>query len=367
MAAVLVQHLSETFGNAHSRDHVFGDLAEAVVESARSEVAALIGAAPGDITFTSGATEAINLALVGLALHHQANRRPFRIAVSAAEHLAVLETAHWLAVHDMATLTVLPVDAVAHVNLEALETCCAAGIDLVCVMAANNEVGTISDLTAVARIVQRDGTLWLCDATQAAGKIPMSMAPAGPDLMTLSAHKFYGPKGVGALAVRPGVRLEPLIHGGGHEHGLRSGTLNVPSIAALGEAARLRRLEMQVDEASIATRRDVLLESLQGGRPDLVLNGDRTNRLAGNLHVSFPGLLNQAIVARIRGSLAISTGSACSSGIEAPSHVLRAMGLSPSIADGALRFGLGKFVTDGDIAEAAELVLAAAQQVESLL
>jgi cysteine desulfurase len=367
VAAVLVRNLTETFGNAHSRDHVFGDRAEAVVDTARTEVAMLVGAAPADITFTSGSTEAINLAMVGLALQWQADRRPFRIAVSAAEHLAVLETAQWLADRNMATMVILPVTQVAHVELEALESCCAGGLDLACVMAANNEVGTITNLTAVSRILQKYGVLWMCDATQAAGKMPITMAPTGPDLLSLSAHKFYGPKGIGALAVRPGIRLTPLMHGGGHERGLRSGTLNVPSIAALGEAARLRRLEMGTDEASIARLRDSLFEALRNGRPDLIQNGDPTHRLAGNLHVSFPNLPNQAIIARVRDRLAISTGSACSSGIEAPSHVLRAMGLSPSVADGALRFGLGKFVTSYDVMEAAALVLDAAQQVEKLL
>jgi cysteine desulfurase len=367
VAAVLARHMSQTFGNAHSRDHVFGDAAEAVVEAARSEVAALLSALPRDITFTSGATEAVNLALVGLALSRQTNHGVLRIAVAASEHSAVLETARWLSERGMATLSVLPVDHVAHVRLDALEACCANGLDLACVMAANNEVGTITNLTAVSQILHTYGTLWLCDATQAVGKIPMAIAPEGPDLIALSAHKFYGPKGIGALAVRSGISLIPLIHGGGHEQGLRSGTLNVPSIAALGEAARLRRLEMHVDEPMIAKRRDLLFDRLRDARPDLVVNGDQSNRLAGNLHISFPTLPNQAIVARIRDRLAISTGSACSSGIEAPSHVLRAMGLSQKVADGALRFGLGKFVTDEDVCEAAELVSAAAHQVESLL
>lgn len=366
VAAVLMQHLSGTFGNAHSRDHILGDDAERVVEAARNEVALLVGAAPRDVFFTSGATEAVNLALVGLAFEYRSTGRHLRIGASAAEHLAVLDTARWLAANDIASLTLLPVDQFARVDLSALERAGASGLDLICVMAANNEVGTVSDLASVGDIARRCGAVWMCDATQAAGRLPISFESTGTGLLALSAHKFYGPKGIGALVRRAGIRLSPLLHGGGHERGMRSGTLNVPSIAAFGEAARLRRLEMAVDEPSIARRRDALEAHLERSEVPFVVNGDRRNRLAGNLHVSFTDIPNQAIIARIRDRLAISTGSACSSGIEAPSHVLRSMGVSQGVADGALRFGIGKFVTDDEIAEAAELVSNAARAVTRL-
>lgn len=365
--AVLVRHLTNTFGNAHSRDHTFGDVAESMVEVSRREISALVDATPDDVTFTAGATEAINLALIGLALEYRASGRLLRVAASAAEHAAVLDTARWLAECGLATMAVLPVDGLAHVRLEALQDACRRGLDVACLMAANNEVGTISDLSTIAKVVRAHDVLWLCDATQAVGKIPLRMAPNGPDLLALSGHKFYGPKGVGALIVRRGVRLRPIIHGGGHERGLRSGSLNVPSIAALGEAARLRRSEMSVDETEAARRRDSLQEALQNSDFTTVVNGDPANRLSGNLHISFPGLPNQAIIARLRDRIAISTGSACSSGIEAPSHVLRAMSLSRSTADSALRFGLGKFVSDDDVTAAAELVLLAAREVADRL
>lgn len=367
VAAVMMQHLSGTFGNAHSRDHILGDDAERVVEAARNEVALLVGTVSRDVIFTSGATEAINLALVGLAFEYRATGRQLRIGASAAEHLAVLDTARWLAANGLATLALLPVDQHARVELSALETASATGLDLICVMAANNEVGTISDFAGVGEIARRCGAMWMCDATQAVGRIPIAFGSAGPDLIALSAHKFYGPKGIGALVTRAGIRLSPQLHGGGHERGMRSGTLNVPSIAAFGEAARLRRLEMTVDESRISKRRDALEACLARSEFPLVINGDRANRLAGNLHVSFTDIPNQAIIARVRDRLAISTGAACSSGIEAPSHVLRSMGVSQGVADGALRFGIGKFVTDDEIAEAAELVSDAAKAVTQLL
>jgi cysteine desulfurase len=233
-------------------------------------------------------------------------------------------------------------------------------------MAANNEVGTIYPIAAIAAIAQRHNVPFLCDASQAVGKIPLQFNPWGITLLALSAHKLYGPQGVGALVVRRGHRLAPLLHGGGQQQGLRPGTLNLPGIVGLGEACRLRHLEMATDEPQIAQRRDYLQSLLQSHIPNLIINGDQHNRLAGNLHIAIPGIPNSAIIARVRHHLAIATGSACTSGTEAPSHVLRAMGLPSPILDSALRLSLGKFCSDNDLHQTATLLNQAVQAIHSL-
>ena len=215
-------------------------------------------------------------------------------------------------------------------------------------------------------IAQRHNVPFLCDASQAVGKIPIQFNPWGITLLALSAHKLYGPQGVGALVVRRGHRLAPLLHGGGQQQGLRPGTLNLPGIVGLGEACRLRHLEMATDESQIAQQRDYLQSLLQSHIPNLVINGDQHNRLAGNLHIAIPGIPNSAIIARVRHHLAIATGSACTSGTEAPSHVLRAMGLPSPILDSALRLSLGKFCSDNDLHQTATLLHQTVQAIHSL-
>jgi cysteine desulfurase len=360
----VVRHMATVFGNPSSRDHVFGDEAEAAVARAAGEVAHLMGVEPREIVFTSGATEAANLALKGLALQ---TGRPLRIGLTPVEHPSVLDTCQYLADQGLAQLTYFRVDGRAQIDLDDVRRSCKGGLDLVAVMAANNEVGTIYPLEEVAAIAKDHGALVFTDATQAAGKIPVSASQWGLDLVALSAHKMYGPKGVGALAVSAGIKLHPLIHGGQHQRGLRSGTLNVPGIVGLGEACRLRASEMHSDEVRVASLRDRLESHLMSGYPELVVNGDVENRLAGNLHVSFPGLPNGALVGRLRNRLAISTGSACSSGIEGPSHVLRALGLSRERIEGALRIGIGKFTTEEDVDSAAVILTAAAREVGSVI
>jgi cysteine desulfurase len=229
-------------------------------------------------------------------------------------------------------------------------------------MAANNEIGNIYPIGAIAQIAQRHSIPFLCDASQAVGKIPIHFEEWGITYLAISAHKLYGPKGCGALVVRKGHHLEPIIFGGGHQKGMRSGTLNVPGIVGLGEACRLRQIEMEADEKAIASKRDRLQTLLLNRIPGLVINGDTTSRLAGNLHISIPDIPNSAVIARVRSKLAISTGSACSSGIETPSHVLRALGLSDTVIEGALRIGLGKFTTDAEIDQAAEILFTAVSQ-----
>ncbi|HEY9645841.1 MAG TPA: cysteine desulfurase family protein, partial [Chroococcidiopsis sp.] len=290
-----------------------------------------------------------------------------RIGLMPLEHKAVLDTCRALEKRGWAELVDLQVDSKGRLDLEHLEKVCAEGLSLLCVMAANNEIGTIYPIQKIGQIAQRHGIPFLCDGSQAVGKIPIQFAEWGITYLAISAHKVYGPKGVGALAVRRGHHLEPLIFGGGHQRGLRPGTLNVPGIVGLGEACRLRSLEMEIDEQAIATKRDQLQTRLLATIPGLIINGDLDHRLAGNLHISIPGIPNSAVIARLRHQLAISTGSACTSGIEAPSHVLQAIALPSDRIDSALRIGLGKFTTDTDIHQAATLLATTIQAIRDRL
>lgn len=290
-----------------------------------------------------------------------------RLAISTVEHKAVLDTCAALHRQGHIELIHLPVDTQARLDLGQLEQACASSLHLLCVMAANNEVGTLYPIEKIAAIAQTHQVPFLCDASQAVGKIPIQFNEWGITMLALSAHKLYGPQGVGALVVRRDHRLEPLLYGGGQQRGLRPGTLNLPGIVGLGEACRLRLEEMAMDEVEIGKKRDRLQAFLQAQIPDLVINGDLENRLAGNLHISIPGIPNSAVIARVRHKLAISTGSACSSGVEAPSHVLRAMGLAEPVVEGALRIGLGKFSTDDDIDQAVEVLTQAVRAVKQVM
>lgn len=364
VAAVVMRYMVDAFGNANSVDHVFGDEAEEAVHQARESVGSLVGAPASDVVFTSGATESINLAIQGFARGALKGRR-IRIALSPTEHSAVLETCRVLARDGHAELHFLHVDKAGRIALEEVEAVCRAGIDLLCVMAANNEVGTIAPVSKIADIASGFGVAFLCDATQAVGRIPTNMVQDRTTFLAFSAHKIHGPKGVGALVTPARQLLSPLIHGGEQQWRLRAGTLNVAGIVGLGEACRLRSEEMPIDEPAIAARRDRLHQLLHESVPELVLNGDPLHRLAGNLHVSFPNCPNGAVIARVRDRIAVATGAACSSGIEAPSHVLRAMGLPDSVLNGAIRIGIGKWTTDEEIELAADILSAAWQDVSS--
>jgi cysteine desulfurase len=370
VAAVVLHHLAGAFGNASSRDHEYGDEAEAAVAAARRQVAELVGVSPRWVVFTSGATESLNLALQGFvrARRRDSAAQPVRIALPRTEHHAVLETAVWLAERGEAELLWLPVDPVGRLDMDALETACRAkGADLVCVMAANNEVGTVHPIAEIAQIAAEHGVIVMTDTTQAAGKIPLALREWGVSLAALTAHKMYGPKGVGALIADPDLPLEPLFQGGGHQRGLRPGTLNVAGIAALGEACRLRREEMEEDEARIAELRDWLQQRLMETVPGIVINGELTQRLAGNLHVSVPDIPNAVLVANIRYDVALATGSACSSATESPSHVLTAMGLPREIIRGSLRIGLGKFTTRDEVEAAGQHIAAAIGRIREAM
>lgn len=359
VAAVVLRYMTEAFGNASSVDHPYGDEAEAAVENARREVASLVGASPRDVVFVSGATEALNLAIQGFVRVRGTHGRvpaPVRIGVTPIEHRAVLDPIGHLAREGLISVTWLQVDSRGQLDLDQARNVCARGLDLLCVMAANNEVGTILPLSHIAAVARSEGIPLLTDATQAAGRIPLSFTEWGLAFLALSAHKLYGPKGVGALVVTRDAALEPLSYGGGHERGLRPGTLNVPGIAGLGEACRLRRMEMATDESRVAAQRDRLEGLLVEGIDELAINGDRSARLAGNLHISIPGVSSSVIVARLRNAVAVARGAACASAAETPSHVLRALGLPDPLIRGALRLGLGKFTTDDEVERAGDYI-----------
>jgi len=359
------QYMTEEFGNASSTDHEYGDRAEEAIKQAAKNVATLIGASPREIIWTSGATESINLAIQGSLPSNP--EKPHRIALLPLEHKAVLDTCYALEKRGWAELIYLRVDSKGRLDLDHLEQSCTEGLSLICVMAANNEIGNVYPIKAIGEIAKRYNTPFLCDASQAVGKIPIQFEDWGITYLAISAHKLYGPKGVGALVVCKDYHLEPLLFGGGHQKGMRSGTLNVPGIVGLGEACRLRSLEMEEDERAIASKRDKLQSLLLAKISGLVVNGDTTYQLAGNLHISVPGVPNSAVIARIRHRLAISTGSACSSGVESPSHVLRSLRLPENVVDGALRIGIGKFTTEEEINNAATILSEAVTQVQQAL
>ena len=363
----MLYYMTTAFGNASSTDHIYGDGAEKAVSEARRQVAELVSAKPREVIFTSGATESINLAIQGTVLKETKNDNKPRIAFSPLEHKAALDTCQAIAKKGLADIINLKVDSQGKLDLEHLEQVCKQGLSLLCVMAANNEIGNIYPVREIGEIAQKYNIPFLCDASQAVGKIPINFEQWGISYLAISGHKFYAPKGVGALVVRKGHHLEPIIFGGGHQKGLRSGTLNVPGIAGLGEACRLRQLEMAEDEKAIALLRDKLQNLLQEKIPNLVVNGDMTSRLAGNLHISIPEIPNSAIIARIRDRLAISTGSACSSGVAAHSHVLRAINLPDELIEGSLRICLGKFTTDEEIETSATIIFDAAYKINQLM
>lgn len=334
----------ENFGNASSKSHAFGWVAEAAVEKARRQVASLLGAGEKEILFTSGATEANNLALLG-GLQACASRGNHVVTV-ATEHKAVLDPLK----HASAQVSFLGVGADGRIDLGALENALQGQTVMVSVMLANNEIGVIQPISEIGRICRQRGILFHCDAAQGIGKLPFHVDEAQVDLVSLSAHKLYGPKGVGALYVRrkPRVDLSPVQFGGSQERGLRPGTLNVPGIVGLGEACALARSEMAVEAPRTQALRNRLLEGLWQNLDGLTVNGSLEYRLPGNLNVSFEGVEGEALMLSMR-DIAVSAGSACASASLAPSHVLTALGLSDAQARSALRFGIGRFNTEEEI------------------
>jgi cysteine desulfurase len=334
------------FGNPASRSHVYGWQAEEAVENARREVAELAGADPREIVWTSGATEADNLAIKGVFGHDPSKGR--HVISCLAEHKAVLDSCRHLESKG-ASLSLLAPGADGRVDPGALAAALRPDTVLVSLMHVNNELGTINDIAALGAICRERGVLFHVDAAQSLGKVPIDLGLLPVDLMSFSAHKLYGPKGIGALYVRrqPRVMLEPQIHGGGHERGMRSGTLATHQCVGFGEAARLAYLEMAVDAARIGGLRDRLWEGIRG-LGGLHRNGPAEHCIAGALNVAFEGVEGESLMLAMK-DLAISSGSACNSASVEPSHVLRAIGLPDALAHGSLRFSLGRFSTGEDV------------------
>ena len=348
----MLPYLTDQFGNPASIQHRFGNAAEAAVETARAQVAGLIGAGPREIVFTSGATESNNLAVKGAARFHKARRS--RVVTLETEHKCVLESCNRLKRegHDV---TVLPVGGDGLVDLARLAEAIADTTVLVSIMAVNNEIGVIQPLAEIGALCRAKGAYFHCDAAQAVGKIPIDVEAMAIDLLSISGHKVHGPKGIGALYVRrrPRVRLEPLFDGGGQERGLRAGTLPAPACVGLGEEAG--RLEAQ---------RDLFLGLIAAALDGVMVNGDLEARIPGNLNLSFAGVTSEDLIAAVPG-LAISSGSACASASVEPSYVLRALRLPEERAAGGVRIGFGRFTSEDELRRAAALIVAAVERLRT--
>jgi cysteine desulfurase len=360
----MLPFFTEHYGNAASVSHRFGWDAEEAVERAREQMARAIGADSREIVFTSGATESNNLAIKGLA--HAAAGRGKHLVTVASEHKAVLDPVRRMA-REGWEITIVDCDEYGGVSATAVAHALTDRTVLVSVMAANNEVGTINPIAEIGRLCHERGIIFHTDAAQAVGKVPIDVQGDAIDLLSISAHKFYGPKGIGALYVRrrdPQVRLQPLLDGGGHERGLRSGTLAVPLVVGMGVAAELAVRRMTEEASRLRTLRDRLHDAIAARVPGIRLNGHPTDRLPGNLNLSFADVDGEALMMAMR-DVAVSSGSACSAADPEPSHVLRAMGLSEDLARSSLRFGLGRFTTHDEIAFAAEAVASAVERLRS--
>lgn len=361
---VMLPYLTGKFGNAASHSHQFGWEAEQAVETARRQVSALIGAAPGEIAFTSGATESDNLALKGVA---EARRdKGNHIITAVTEHKAVLDTCKHLEKLDC-QVTYLPVQSDGLIDLNQLSNAFTRKTILVSIMAANNETGVLQPMEQIGEMCRRRGVLFHSDAVQALGKVPLDVKQMRLDLVSLTAHKCYGPKGCGALYFRgePEVRVAPMIDGGGHEHGLRSGTLNVPGVAGFGKACEIALQEMGEESCRIAGLRNRLHDRLLAGLDNVSINGSMEHRLPGNLNISFNDVEAEELMTALN-DIAISSGAACTSDKVEPSHVLRALGLTDEVAGSAIRFGIGRFNTEAEIEYVAGRVIEAVKSLREL-
>lgn len=354
VAEKMIPYLCEKFGNPASRSHAYGWEAEKAVEEARAEVARYINADPREIVWTSGATEADNLAIKGVA-HFYKDKGKHLITVKT-EHKAVLDSMRHLETEGF-EVTYMDVEENGLLDLAKLEAAIRPDTTLVSVMAVNNEIGVIQDIAAIGEMCRRHGVLCHCDATQAVGKMDLDTEKLKIDLMSLSGHKVYGPKGIGALYVRrkPRVRIEPQIHGGGHERGMRSGTLPTHQIVGMGEAYRLARLEQAEEIKRIAALRDRLKDGIEKNIPEIVINGDMEHRVCSNLNVSFNFIEGESLMMAVK-DLAVSSGSACTSASLEPSYVLKSLGRSDELAHSSIRFTLGRFTTEEEIDFAVKLL-----------
>lgn len=362
--SAMLPYFTGKYGNAASRNHAFGWIAEEAVDLAREQVAQLLGATSREIVFTSGATEAINLALKGIfeAYKNKGNH----IITCVTEHKAVLDTAKHIELLG-GKVTFLPVKEDGLIDLQLLEDACTDPTILISVMHANNETGVIQPIAKIAEIAHAHGALFFSDATQAVGKIPLNVEQMGIDLLALSAHKMYGPKGAGALYVRrrnPRVKLIPQIDGGGHERGIRSGTLNVPGIVGFGKACELCLEEMKNESDRLSSLRDKLENALLASG-DCSVNGSKTARLPHVTNLAFHGIDAETLIATMQ-NIAVSSGSACASASLEPSHVLKSMGRSDEMARSSIRFGLGRFTTNEEIEFAIQKVKQETHHLRSL-
>ncbi len=355
----------ETFGNAASRNHSFGWEAEEGVEKARKQIAELIGATPKEIVFTSGATESNNLAIKGIAEMYA--ERGNHIITQATEHKAVLDTCKRLEKEGV-RVTYLPVKTDGLVDLDQLREAITDKTILISIMYANNEIGVVQPVAEIGKIAKEKGVLFHTDAVQAVGKIPVNVIKDGIDVLSLTAHKLYGPKGVGALYVRrrnPRVQITAQMDGGGHERGMRSGTLNVPGIVGLGAACEIARLEMPEESRRMAFLRDKLKDRLTRDLDEVYINGNMEHHLPNNLNISFAFVEGESLLMGIN-DIAVSSGSACTSATLEPSYVLKALGAGDDIAHSSIRFGLGRFNTEDEVDYVGDKVVDVVQKLREL-
>jgi cysteine desulfurase len=341
----MLPYFTEKFGNAASRNHSFGWEAEEAVDRARNQIAALIGAKSKEIIFTSGATESDNLAIKGVVEFYK--EKGNHIITCVTEHKAVLDSCRALERAGKATVTYLPVDKFGMVDPDAIRNAITDKTVLITIMWANNEIGTIHPIAEIGKIAKEKGIIFHSDAVQAIGKVPVDFEKAGVDLASITAHKIYGPKGIGAIYVRskgPRVRLTPMVDGGGHERGMRSGTLNVPGIVGFGAACELAGMEMPEESQRLIQLRSQLQAGLFERLDEIYVNGHPTERLPGNLNISFAYVEGESLLMGIN-DIAVSSGSACTSATLEPSYVIRALGIDDELAHSSIRFGLGRFNT----------------------
>jgi cysteine desulfurase len=360
----MLPYFSEKFGNPHSIQHVVGRTAAAAAERARSQVAALIGADPREVVFTSGATESNNLAIKGAARFAREHHGKDHIVTAASEHKCVLESCARLE-REGFQVTYLPVDRNCQIDLDALAGAIGDKTVLVSLMAAQNEVGSLAPIAEIGALTRARGVLFHTDAAQAVGKVPLDVNAANIDLMSISGHKIYGPKGVGVLYVRrrPRARLEPLFDGGGQERGVRSGTVAPALAVGVGAACALAQAGMDEENARLLALRTRMLKRFEAALPDAILNGDAARRLPGNLNLSFPETDGTALIEALSEDVCVSSGSACTSGSVEPSYVLRAMGLSDALAGSSLRIGLGRTTTEHEVDAAAKRIIAEVERL----
>jgi cysteine desulfurase len=360
----MLPYFTEKFGNPHSRNHSFGWEAEEGVENARRQVASIIGADEKEVIFTSGATESNNLALKGVAHFHKGKKN--HIITTVTEHKCILDSCRHLEMEGF-KVTYLPVQQNGLVDLEQLKAAITDQTVLVSFMAVNNEIGVIQPLAEIGKICRARGVYFHTDAAQAVGKIPLDVNAMNIDMMSISGHKIYGPKGIGALYVRrkPRVRLEALIHGGGQERGMRSGTLPTPLIVGLGEACAIAEKEMGAETERLKYLRDRMYNKIKEQLPEVFLNGDLEQRIPGNLNISFAYVEGEGLMMGIK-DLAVSSGSACTSASLEPSYVLRALGVEEELAHTSLRLGIGRFTTEQDIDYAVEHIVQSVNRLRAM-